>query len=189
MRVLRQLLREFWLPLLLGAAWTAFNVLERPGDDWSARTVLNVFGPTFFFMSWLVAQWYRVRKQQRVEEGIDALHTGVRAIQSPLLPCGLFLTLRIEAQDDDLTRVFGEQRGYRSYGPDAPMPLLLAGLPPGIREGRLISQIGYLDYRDGVVEAAGVSRLDHPGTTYSPQRRTHSLQIRTGGLLETPFSE
>ncbi len=114
MRVLRQLLKEFWMPLLLGAAWTAFNVFDRPGEGWSVRTILNIFGPTFFFMSWLVAQWYRVRKQQQVEEGINSLHAEVRAIQSPLLPCELFFTLRIEAQDDDLKRVFGGQRGYRS---------------------------------------------------------------------------
>jgi len=162
MKILRQLLREFWLPLLLGAAWTAFNFYDRPLSEWNARTVLNVFGPTFFFMSWLVAQWYRVRKQQRVEEGLDTLHAGLRALQSPLLPCGLFLTLRIEAVEEDLERVFGEQSGYRWYGPDTPMRDVPYGLPPGLRDGRLHYRYGYIDYRDGVVEAAGVTRTEHP---------------------------
>lgn len=187
MRVLRQLLREFWVPLLLGATWTAFNVRDRPGDNWNARTVLNVFGPTFFFMSWLVAQWYRVRKQQRVEEGIDALHAGVRAIQSPLLPCGLFLTLRIEAQDDALKRVFGDQRGYRSYGPATTMPPPPAYLPP--EGGRLMSQDGYLDYRDGVVEAAGFFRLDHPGYNVFHRSVRHTACRFEQASCSSPLSE
>lgn len=162
MRVFLQLLREFWLPLLLGALWTAFNVVDRPNEDWSVRTVLNVFGPTFFFMSWLVAQWYRVRKQQRVEEGINSLHAGVHAIQSPLLPCGLFLSLRFEADDEDLGRVFREQRGYRAYGPDTAVPPPPVGPPPGTENCRLFSQMGYVDYRGGVVTAAGLVRLSHP---------------------------
>lgn len=170
MRVLRQLLREFWLPLLLGAGWTAFNFYDKPLSQWSTRTILNAFGPTFFFMSWLVAQWYRVRKQQRVEEGLDTLHAGLRALQSPLLPCGLFLTLRIEAPDEDLERVFGEQPGYRWYGPEVPMREPPYGLPPGVRDGRLHYRYGYLDYRDGVVEAAGVVRTEHPG--YNTLHRT-----------------
>lgn len=163
MKILRQLLKEFWLPLLLGAAWTIFNFYDRPLSQWNVRTVLNVFGPTFFFMSWLVAQWYRVRKQQRVEEGIETLHAGLLALQSPLLPCGLFLTLRIEAEEEDLRRVFGEQRGFQSYGTEMPMPEPPYGLPPGVRDARLLYPNGYVDYRDGAVEAAGVARNGHPG--------------------------
>ena len=30
--------------------------------------MINLFGPTFFFAAWMVGQWFRVRKQQRVEE-------------------------------------------------------------------------------------------------------------------------
>jgi hypothetical protein len=178
MKVLRQLLREFWLPLLLGAGWTAFNVIGGPSKSWTVRSVLNVFGPTFFFMSWLVAQWYRVTKQQRVEEGIESLHTDVRAIQSPLLPCGLFLTLRIEAQEDDLGRVFGEQPGYRAYGRTVPMPPPPAGLPPGIEDGRLfLTRRTYIDYRNGVVEAAGVYRHNHPGYNVLHREILHTVAV------------
>ena len=38
MKILFQLLREFWLPLLLDAAWTAFNVLGRPCGSGGGRT-------------------------------------------------------------------------------------------------------------------------------------------------------
>jgi hypothetical protein len=189
MKALRQLLREFWLPLLLGAAWTAFNVVDKPGGRWQIRSVLNVFGPTFFFMSWLVAQWYRVRKQQRIEDELGELHAGVRAIQSPLLPCGLFLTLRIEASDEDLQRVFGEQRGFRAYGPDRPMPQPPFGLPPGMREGRLFSRNNYIDYRDGAIEAAGVVRPDHPAYNTLHRQTVHTVCTFDPKVLSKPLSE
>jgi hypothetical protein len=163
MQVISQLLREFWLPLLLGVAWTVFNVIDNPHATWSIREFLNIFGPTFFFMSWLVAQWYRVKKQQRVEEGLTEIHAGVQALQAPLLPCGLFLTLELVGKDEDVERIFSKQDGFRAYGPDRPMPPPPIGLPPGMSEGRLHRPGGYVDYRNGFVEAAGFYDLKHPG--------------------------
>lgn len=163
MRVILQLLREFWLPLLLGIAWTAFNLVDNPRATWSVREFLNIFGPTFFFMSWLVAQWYRVRKQQRVEEGLTEIQASVKALQSPLLPCALFLTLELVAKDEDVERIFSKEEGFRAYGPDRPMPPPPLGLPPGVQDGRLFSPRGYLDYRGGIVEEACFFHLDHPG--------------------------
>ena len=163
MKIIAQLLREFWLPLLLGVAWTTFNFTDRSPSTWTVREILNVFGPTFFFMSWIVAQWYRVRKQQKVEDDLIDIQAGVRAIQSPLLPCDLFFTLKMMASDEELERVFGRQDGFRSYGPDRPMPPPPFGLPPGLKEGRLQRPDGYLDYREGILIAAGSYRLNHPG--------------------------
>jgi len=183
-KVLRQLLREFWLPLLLGVLWTAYNMIDRPREEWTMRQVLNVLGPTFFFMSWLVAQWYRVRKQQRVEDELSEIQSGVRALQEPLLPCGLFLTLALHAHEDDVKRVFGDQPGYRAYGPDQPMPPPPAGLPNGLREGRLFSQRKYLDYRDGIVEAAGVFRAEHPGYNHIHRTVKHTVASISSQALE-----
>jgi len=184
MRVIPQLLKEFWLPLLLGAAWTAFNFFDRPGASWTVREVLNVFGPTFFFMSWLVAQWYRVRKQQRVEEGLSEIHAGVKAIQAPLLPCGLFITLEMIGSDEDVKRIFGEHPGFRSFGPDRPMPDPPMGLPPGQKDARLFRPGGYLDYRDGVVTAAGFFRLEHPGYNSIHCEISHTVCELDGKALE-----
>ncbi len=163
MKTLLQLLREFWLPLLLGIAWTIFNFIDRPLSRWTVREVLNVFGPTFFFISWLVAQWYRVKKQQRVERGLIEIQRDVRAIHSPLLPCGLFLTLRFEASDHDLKGLFEGEEGYRAFGPDQPMPPPPVGLPPGMTDGRVFRQDGYIEFQGGTLAAAGIFRLGHPG--------------------------
>ncbi len=163
MRVLLQLLREFWLPLLLGVAWTVFNFVDRSISRWTVREALNVFGPSFFFISWLIAQWYRVKKQQRVEEGLTEIQRDVRVIHSPLLPCDLFLTLRYEATDHDLELLFKGESGFRAFGSDQPMPPPPVGLPPGMTEGRVFRPGGYFDYEHGVLSAAGFFKQSHPG--------------------------
>lgn len=78
MKISLQLLKEFWLPLLVGIAWTAYNLSEQPSTNWNFRSFVNIFGSTFFFVSWLVAQWYRVRKQQRVEDGLTGIESHVK---------------------------------------------------------------------------------------------------------------
>lgn len=198
MKVLLQLLREFWLPLLLAIAWTTFNFVDRPFPQWTVREVLNILGPTFFFVSWLVAQWFRVKKQQRVEDGISEIRRDVRAIHAPLLPIGLFLTLRAQHVEDlDLERLFKGEQGYREYGLEVPMPPPPIGLPPGMTEGRLQKPGGYVDYEGGVVKAAGIFKLGHPGfnVIHSPVQHTISslsskrlAQARTKNdpLLATP---
>lgn len=161
MKILQQLLKEFWLPLVLGVAWTTFNVIDRP-DRWSVREILNVFGPTFFFMSWLVAQWYRVRKQQRVEDGLVEIQAGLRAIQTPLLPCGLYYTLKHQCKDEEIDRILTRYESVPVF--DAEKSIAIPPLPPGMSEGRVLGKIHYLDYADGVVKAAGIFRAAmHPG--------------------------
>lgn len=82
MKTLLQLIREFWLPLLLSVGWTFYNLASKPVGDLTLRETLNVFGPTFFFMCWLVAQWYRVKKQQRVEDGLSGIQIDVQKLKT-----------------------------------------------------------------------------------------------------------
>jgi hypothetical protein len=197
MKTIRQLLREFLLPLLLAAAWTVYNVFDKPAEVWSTRKVVNVLGPAFFFMSWLVAQWYRVAKQQRVEHELTAIHSGVKALHEPLLPCGLFLTLTIDASEEDVRRLFGEDIGYRAFGQDRGMPPPPLGLPPGLGDGRVLWPGGYLDYKGGILQAAGVFRPDHPGYNMIHRHVKHTVaslpapaleigRLRNEPLLATP---
>lgn len=78
MKIAFQLLKEFWAPILIGIGWTAYNLAEQPISQWSFRSFVNIFGPTFFFVSWLVSQWYRVRKQQKVEDGLVGIESHVK---------------------------------------------------------------------------------------------------------------
>ena len=119
MKVIAQLLKEFWLPLILGVVWTLFNVLDKPPNSWSVKDTLNIFGPTFFFMSWPIAQWYRVKKQQKVEEGLGSIQSDIRALHLPLLPCAVFYTLKHKCRDDTVKFAFSKHDGYKKYNSDS----------------------------------------------------------------------
>lgn len=69
-----QLLKEFIGPLVFSIAWVLFNVysVDR-ADSWTVQRVVNVFGPTFFLISWLFGQIFRVRKQLRIEHTLAAV--------------------------------------------------------------------------------------------------------------------
>jgi hypothetical protein len=66
---IRQLAREFWLPFVVAALWTVYSV-RILSEPLTFLSVMNVFGPAFFLASWLLAQWHRVVKQQKVERGL-----------------------------------------------------------------------------------------------------------------------
>ena len=119
MKILFQLLKEFWLPLILGVAWTFYNVSDKPPESWTAKELINIFGPTFFFASWLVAQWYRVRKQQRVESGLTDIRSDIHGLHFPLLPCVVFSTLKYKCFPEELEYAFSGCDGYKKFGPDS----------------------------------------------------------------------
>ena len=119
MKILLQLLKEFWLPLIVGIAWTLYNVSDKPPESWTIKELINIFGPTFFFASWLVAQYYRVRKQQRVESGLTDIRSDIHGLHYPLLPCSLFCTLKHKCFPEEVEYAFSDCDGYKKYGPDS----------------------------------------------------------------------
>lgn len=98
---------------------------------------------------------------KRVEDGLTEIHAGVRAIQEPLLPCGLFYTLKYECNDEDVNRILARYENYTVFGPDASEAIPF--VPPDMSGVRLVVQGHYIDYLDGVVKAAGIFRPEHPG--------------------------
>jgi hypothetical protein len=113
----KRLLREYWLALLLAIGWTGYNSYSatRP---WSIKDGINIFGPTFFLLSWVTGQFFRVRKQalteRNFEEIIETITGGttfplVSTILreptrgAPDYPSGLILSPRGEHSLYDLT--------------------------------------------------------------------------------------
>ncbi len=78
LKVLKQLLQELFLPLLVALIWTAYNIYELPRSQLDLKTIINLFGPTFFLSSWLISQVFRVRKQQKVDGGLFAIEKNVK---------------------------------------------------------------------------------------------------------------
>lgn len=78
MVVFKQLFKEFILPLIVAISWTAYNVIEANRTNIELRDVINIFGPSFFLASWLISQWFRVTKQQRVESGLKGIEADIK---------------------------------------------------------------------------------------------------------------
>jgi hypothetical protein len=77
MKTLKQLFREFCMPLVLALLWALYNLQMHAGGAWDFTRFLNVFIPSFVFISYLLAQWFRVQKQQKVESGISKIESKV----------------------------------------------------------------------------------------------------------------
>lgn len=77
MRILKQLLKEFWLPAIVATFWSLFNLIYEGDGHWSLVKIVNVFGPTFFLISWLTAQYFRVSRQARVEHNLTSIESKI----------------------------------------------------------------------------------------------------------------
>ncbi len=74
MKIFKQLVKEFWIPLLLSVVWVSYNIFgSDASDEWNVQKIVNVFGPTFFLLSWLTGQFFRVKKQTRVEDSFGTM--------------------------------------------------------------------------------------------------------------------
>ncbi len=70
--VLTQLVREMWAPLVMAVSWTGFSLYQDPGAR-NVKDAISNFGTSFFLVCWAFSQWYRVKKQQKVEGGISEI--------------------------------------------------------------------------------------------------------------------
>jgi hypothetical protein len=78
MEIALRLLREFWLPALLAAAWTAFNLYST--TTWDLKAIINVFGPSFFLASWATGQFFRIKKQVGVDRNLTNIEARVTTL-------------------------------------------------------------------------------------------------------------
>ena len=83
MKLVLRLLKEFWLPALLAALWTAYNV-QTASATWDLKNLVNVFGPTFFLVSWATGQFFRVQKQARVDQNLTSIEGRVENLVTKL---------------------------------------------------------------------------------------------------------
>jgi hypothetical protein len=85
MKIFKQLVKEFWIPLLLSIAWVSYNVFgSEASSEWNTQKIVNVFGPTFFLLSWLTGQFFRVKKQTRVEDSFGAMENRFEELLSEI---------------------------------------------------------------------------------------------------------
>jgi hypothetical protein len=78
-RVIKQLLREFWLPLLVAVSWTWYRYHTSAQDDVISTLVTN-FASSFFLASWATGQLVRVSRQQFTEDTLQTLTDNVKKV-------------------------------------------------------------------------------------------------------------
>ncbi|WP_207285146.1 hypothetical protein [Pseudomonas sp. FW300-N2A2] len=80
-RTFKQLLKEFWIPGLIAGGWTTYVLW---GGNITVETVLAELVPSFFLVSWLTGQIFRVRKQAGVESSLQTLEVRVTGLVDKL---------------------------------------------------------------------------------------------------------
>lgn len=103
MSILKQLFKEFWIPSLTCVVWTAINFFTSTGEGWSFTKIINIAAPTFFFASWLTAQYFRVRKQEHVSSSLSTIEGRVESVLG-----------KIQAQTDGL-QYLSEASFYQTF--------------------------------------------------------------------------
>jgi len=149
-QILRQLVREMWIPFLIAAAWTIYSLIATPAKR-NSIDAISVFGGSFFLACWASAQWFRVKKQQVVESGLG----GIVKKQEDLVAALTEATERLE----------GHASGGKSVG-----WLMLANPRDGVIQGITAHVEGHyplIDARANVIDLAktdlGIAELHRTG--------------------------
>lgn len=111
-QIFKQILKEFWIPATIALIWTFANLMQEDGKI-NTISLIKEFGPAFFFVSWLLAQYWRVRKQLKVERNFISVEENLSK-----------LTKNLEKKTDDLINHITGGNSYFYYrlgqqiGPD-----------------------------------------------------------------------
>ena len=82
MNLATRLLKEFWIPSLVAIGWTAYNIAV--ATTWDIKTLINIFGPSFFLASWATGQFFRVQKQAKIEKNLTSIEGRVESLVTRL---------------------------------------------------------------------------------------------------------
>jgi hypothetical protein len=84
-RIFIQILNEFWLPITVAIIWTSINwYLNTDEDNHPYIALIKTFGAAFFFLSWLIAQYWRVQKQMKVETNFATVESKLISLTKTL---------------------------------------------------------------------------------------------------------
>lgn len=84
MKIVVQLLKEFWIPLLVSILWATYNIADGAGETWDIKRFINTIAPTFFITSWMTGQVFRVKKQGKVEGSLDKMEGRLESLLEEL---------------------------------------------------------------------------------------------------------
>ena len=120
MKIFKQIIKEFWIPLALSIIWVLYNIYGNGSEtEWNVQKTVNVFGPTFFLLSWLTSQFFRVKKQTKVEDSFGAMEARFKELLD-----------KVESKTEEM---IGHISGGNSF------PWLQIGMTNGSNQGVLMA--------------------------------------------------
>jgi hypothetical protein len=72
-RVLKRAFLEYWTVLLICLIWTWYQVENDVSEESLISTGIKAFSTSFFFLAWLSGQFFRIKKQQFVEDQFSSI--------------------------------------------------------------------------------------------------------------------
>lgn len=95
-RILWQLIYEFFIPFLISVAWTLYDAKEESAAELLQNGIVH-----FFAVGWAFSQWNRVKKQLRAERNLSSVGDDVKG-----------LIKKLEQQTDDLIGYSSSKDSY-----------------------------------------------------------------------------
>lgn len=110
---------------------------------------------------------------EETKDGIAAVQAQLRAIQSPLIPCGFFCTLKYSIANECFESLLHDQNRNTFALPNIPIP----PLPHGTTDARVHFPGGFVDYRGGTAESGGIIHENHAGYNIVQSKISHRFSM------------
>ncbi|MBF0186100.1 MAG: hypothetical protein HQM06_17160 [Magnetococcales bacterium] len=86
MKIAYRLIREFWIPFVGAAIWAALSLNDRQILLINIKQFINTFAPTFFLLSWIIGQYFRVKRNEDHDNALREIKERFDAINGSLDP-------------------------------------------------------------------------------------------------------
>jgi len=79
-RIFFQIIREFWFQTILSLGWATVSVYFSEGSDNKILSFLTNFFASLFVLSWFAGQFFRIKKQQKVEDEFSKIKKDLNSL-------------------------------------------------------------------------------------------------------------
>lgn len=164
-QVYKQLFKEFWIPLVLSILWVIYNILGSiQSQQLTIQQIVNVFGPTFFLISWLTGQFFRVKKQTKIENSFSNVENKMIGL--------------VDKLDEKTEELIGNLTGGDSF----PM-IQMTSINGDINTGQLIAvNQGSYPLYDVTVQVANLTSLRKDSNDFTSAIWNHNTFIEIGNI-------
>lgn len=83
-RVLKRAISEYWIVLVICSVWTWYQVENDISEETEISTGIKAFSTSFFFLAWLSGQFFRIKKQQFVEDQFSSIKGNLDRVLSKI---------------------------------------------------------------------------------------------------------